>query len=238
MSLEQAVQDLIGKRLLIASDFDGTLAEIVDHPGEVVPNQQAVVALKELATKPETSVAIVSGRSRDDLISFLGDPADLIVIGEHGADTGAGEAGDAESITAIAHRLDQIAADNPGTEVEVKQMSVVFHYRRASGDLADALDQVRNAGVPEGSVSEGKKVVEVHVSTITKGDAIEKLREASKSEAVVFFGDDTTDETVFTRLAENDIGVKVGEGESAAQHRVTGVSDVANLLSELAETLA
>lgn len=237
MSLELAVQSLSGKRLLIASDFDGTLAELIDRPRDVVANQRAVTALIELASNPEITVAVVSGRSRDDLVTILGESGDVILIGEHGADTGSGEVGDTELIQGIARQLNEIASDFPGTEVEVKRMSVVFHYRRATGDVSEALDEVRRTAGPEVLISQGKKVVEVHVSTITKGDAIETLRKSCKADAVVFIGDDTTDESVFTRLVQGDVGVKVGEGETAAQHRLPAVADVGDFLRELSVAL-
>ena len=52
--------------LLIASDYDGTLSQIVDNPADAVADRDALVALRALAEMPRTPAAIVSGRSLRD----------------------------------------------------------------------------------------------------------------------------------------------------------------------------
>lgn len=237
MSLEAAIQSLVGKRVLVASDFDGTLAELVDHHDDVVANRKALALLARLERNPDVAVAVVSGRSREDLLSILGQPEGWIVVGEHGGDTGDSQSVDSDAVAAVAQQLHEIASENPGTRVETKRMSVVFHYRTAEGDVDDALDQVRAVAEPQMVVSEGKKVVEIHISTITKGGAVASLRIELEADAVIFVGDDVTDETVFSTLGPADIGVKVGEGQTVARHRVGGVADVVTFLEDVSRVL-
>jgi trehalose 6-phosphate phosphatase len=82
--------------------------------------------------------------------------------------------------------------------------------------------------------TEGKAVIDLAVLKVSKGAAVDLLRERLRPDAVLFVGDDVTDETVFTRLRPGDVGIKVGEGDTAAAHRVDGPEDVAALLTELA----
>ena len=78
--------------LLVASDFDGTLSELVDDILAALPIPRAVDALKRLAGTPGTHVAIISGRRRSDLVERFDDRR-FILIGEHGADAGGGMLG-------------------------------------------------------------------------------------------------------------------------------------------------
>lgn len=76
----------------------------------------------------------------------------------------------------------------------------------------------------------GKAVLEFAVIDTDKGEALDILRAEHRADAVVFFGDDVTDEKAFRRLTDGDIGVKVGPGETAAAYRVDAPEDVAAAL--------
>ena len=82
-------------------------------------------------------------------------------------------------------------------------------------------------------MTEGKAVLEFAVVKTDKGAAIDTLRDRENATAVVFFGDDVTDEKAFARLRGADVGVKVGPGESLAGLRVDGPEDVAAALELL-----
>jgi len=71
------------------------------------------------------------------------------------------------------------------------------------------------------------------VVQVSKGAAIDTLRGRLGADAVLFVGDDVTDETAFTRLRPGDVGVKVGEGDTAAEYRVGTPEDVTELLETL-----
>jgi trehalose 6-phosphate phosphatase len=79
----------------------------------------------------------------------------------------------------------------------------------------------------------GKAVLEFAVISTDKGEAIDILRTEHDASAVVFFGDDVTDEKAFRRLTDADVGVKVGPGDTAATHRVSSPEDVAAALQFL-----
>ena len=88
----------------------------------------------------------------------------------------------------------------------------------------------RWAGV---DVTLGKSVVELSVVETSKGIALQQLRAAAEIDAVLYVGDDVTDETAFGVLGPDDMGVKVGSGETHAAYRVDGPEDVRELLQLL-----
>jgi trehalose 6-phosphate phosphatase len=71
------------------------------------------------------------------------------------------------------------------------------------------------------------------VISTDKGEAVDILREQHDADAVVFFGDDVTDEKAFRRLRGSDIGIKVGPGETHAAYRVETPDDVGTALKYL-----
>lgn len=235
LNLSDALFGLAGRRILVASDFDGTISEIVARPSDARADPSALAALKLLAEASAVAVAVVSGRTRDELKQLLGDIPGITLIGEHGSDSGQDVSDDSGLVAELARQLREVAADYPGTIVEEKRLSVVFHYRQSGEGIEEGLSRVLEgpARVPGVVLTEGKKVLELHVTSRVKGDAVEELRVSTGADAIVFFGDDVTDETVFARLQSQDVGVKVGDGESAAKYRVADVSAVADALEDL-----
>jgi trehalose 6-phosphate phosphatase len=121
--------------------------------------------------------------------------------------------------------------------VETKPASVALHVRNASADDGEAaLREARSAAESwDAQATEGKAVLEFAVIQTDKGEAIDILREQHDASAVVYFGDDVTDEKAFRRLRESDVEVKVGEGDTAARYRVETPEDVAAALKYLLE---
>ncbi|MGY4709700.1 trehalose-phosphatase [Mycolicibacterium sp. CBM1] len=236
--LRQALTDAarVG-RLLVASDFDGTIAPIVANPADARPLPAAAAALAELAALPATSAALISGRALRDLRVLSGAPAGVHLVGSHGSEF------DADFLDAVDDKARALLADleqtmaalaqrYPGTTIETKPVSVAFHVRNASPEhaeqaLATALDAVRGWDV---HVTEGKAVREFAVIDTDKGEALTLLRRRDEADVVVFFGDDVTDEKGFARLQSGDVGVKVGSGDTRATYRVQTPDDIAAAL--------
>ncbi|MBB3037466.1 trehalose-phosphatase [Hoyosella altamirensis] len=230
-------------RLLVACDYDGTMAPIVSDPDRAHPNMEAVRALRTLAALPSTTAAVISGRALRDLATLSRLPAEVHLVGSHGSEF---EVGFVHAISADARRLlqriekelVQIADAHPGVSIETKPASVAFHVRNAEDSVAEAaLEQV--CGGPakwDGvQVTEGKAVIELAVISTDKGQALDILRHQEGATAAVFFGDDVTDEKAFRRLHGPDVGVKIGPGESLAGHRIEEPEDVAVALALLLE---
>ncbi|PBC53998.1 trehalose-phosphatase [Rhodococcus sp. ACPA1] len=230
-------------RLLVASDYDGTMAPIVSDPEKAFPHAESVRALRALASLAGTTAAVISGRALKDLAALSRLPAEVQLVGSHGSefDIGFIHAIDADAkklLGEITEELTRIAALHAGTSVEAKPASVALHVRNADAEEgALALAAVRaDAGQRVGvQITEGKSVIELAVVATDKGHALDLIRHQDGATAAVFVGDDVTDEKAFARLQGPDLGVKVGPGESLAEFRVSTTEDVAAALAFLLE---
>ncbi len=220
--------------LLVASDFDGTLSHLVDDILAAVPIPRAVDALKRLAGTEGTHVAILSGRRRSDLVERFDDRR-FILIGEHGADAGGGMLAESPALTAVRGRFAELGQEVPGSVVEQKNHSVVFHYRTATDPNA-AVDEIRQIAAESVGLTllDGKDILELTDSTTDKGKALSALRVSLAASYVLFIGDDVTDETVFSTLRPPDVTVHVGTGPTLASSMVPDPEAVADLLEVLA----
>lgn len=230
--------------LLVALDFDGTLAPLVDDPADARALPAAREAVLALLEAPNTSVALISGRAMASLVEVTGFPATVLLSGSHGVEVRlAGEtavtlsADETERVDRLKRTLDAVAAGYDQVWVEVKPAGFAMHTRRASAADADAavqaaLDAV--AGIDGLTTRPGSNVLEFSVRNTTKGDAVQTLRQHSGATAVFFAGDDVTDEDAFAALGPADLGLKCGRGPTAAAFSVPGPAEVADVLHELA----
>ncbi|HEV7973489.1 trehalose-phosphatase [Amycolatopsis sp.] len=230
-------------RLLVACDYDGTLAPITANPDEARPLPESVGALRSLAALHETTTAVISGRALRDLATLSRLPAEVNLVGSHGSEFDIGfihalDADARELHRKLESELEQLVLDVPGVSLEVKPASIAVHVRRAEHEAGRrVLATVHNGpalwqGV---TTTDGKEVVELAVVKTDKGNALDTLRHQAGATAAIFLGDDVTDEKAFARLSGPDLGVKVGEGESLATYRVPDTIDVALVLAFILE---
>lgn len=235
--------DLIAQtpNLLIASDYDGTLAPIVADPMKALPLRETSVALRNLASLPQTEVAVISGRSLRDLAALSRLPAEIHLVGSHGTEFDIDFALELDPAlrqkrTDLLDRLQPLVVANDGVSLEKKPASVAVHYRNVDPAAVDGvlleLDEIATA-IGGLTVRHGKMVCELLVVPTDKGRALSTVRGNVGATAVLFLGDDVTDEDAFVTLAGPDMGVKVGDGASIAPFRVGSPDDVAILLAAL-----
>ncbi|OFQ96221.1 trehalose-phosphatase [Corynebacterium sp. HMSC056E09] len=235
------------EHLAVVSDFDGTLAGFARNAYDVRPEQRSLDALACLAALPHTTAAVLSGRHLDGLkrVCPLREP--VLFGGSHGAESSWEESSLSPEMKAhLAKKeeeLKEIIARHPGAKLEVKPFQRVLHLRALELQDPDAAA----AAYAEGAAlsadgfpkTEGKCVVEFSATQATKGTWIEKLRQRVGATAVVFLGDDTTDEDGFAVLNQPpDLGVKVGEGDTQAALRLPDIAAVTEFLEELASARA
>ena len=242
--------------LLLALDVDGTLAGFSTDPLAVRLVPGSATAVETLRTLPDTTVMLLSGRDLKQLqiitpygpIAAPG-PDDVRLVGSHGAEPAEADAdsdGAADVLTMeqkdLLDRVTTLAEEYATREeklwVEYKPFSRSLHCRGTQNrPLAEAaMAELRAAvGQFEGvHLTDGKDILEIAVTDMTKGRYLEWFIGATDPDKVVFMGDDTTDETALKILRPQDLGVKVGEGETAASRRVADTQEVAEVLLRIA----
>jgi trehalose 6-phosphate synthase/phosphatase len=239
-----------GREILVASDFDGTLAPIVPRPDDATLREDSRAALAALAGRAH--VAIVSGRELSKLRARVALPG-IALAGEHGGDlllpSGERSAlelskGAREALDAFGRFADLLLAGTGG-EVERKKLATAAHTRRIEKDR-DRLESVllargREIGATSGQVEAipGRRVVELRAQGASKGLGLVRIKAALAPRAfVVALGDDRTDEDLFREvLRDGGMAVRVGAGETCARQRVEGPEAVARFLEALAQWL-
>lgn len=240
---EETLPDPNGTSWSLFLDFDGTLTEIVAAPDQVRVDPALPETLIECQETFEGAVALVSGRTIEELDEFLS-PARLPAAGLHGLvrrnATGEMEhhEPDGAALDTLRARLSRLAASDARLVIEDKRAAIAVHYRQAP-ERAEECRTLVEAAIAELAgfrILEGKMVVEATPIDGGKGRAISQfMGEAPfRGRTPVFAGDDTTDEDGFRFV--NGIGgisIKVGEGESLASHRAPNVSALLSWLHRL-----
>jgi trehalose 6-phosphate phosphatase len=240
--LEAALAGLAAHRpLLVASDYDGVLARLRDEPSAAVPEPGVAEVLGRLAAVPGVTVAVVSGRGVDDLRTTSGLSGPFRWVGSHGAEFDGPLSGElAARRDALAEQLRPMVAEVPGARLEVKPAAVAVHVRQVAdrAAAADLLARVDAQVDPSLTKKPGKDVLELAVTDADKGAALRRLRADVGAGAALYLGDDVTDEDAFRTLTDGDVGIKVGEGDTAAALRVPDPAAAVAALARLADLLA
>lgn len=231
------------KKLLVVSDFDGTIAGFSKDAYNVPINQKSLKAVKDLSQQADTDVVILSGRHLEGLKTVLDlGQYDITMVGSHGSeDSSRPRTLTPEEVARLAKieaDLEKIVDGIEGAFVEIKPFHRVLHFIRVSdknkvqGILAQAA-HVDSSGL---KVTNGKSIIEYSISSTTKGTWLKEYVDRTAPTGVIFLGDDTTDEHGFKALENDDraLTVKVGEGDTAAKTRVDDVDNVGIFLEKLA----
>ena len=236
------------RRRLLILDYDGTLVPHYSYAYQAVPDPELKRLLYELASLPNTYVAVVSGRGREFLESWLGD-LPIYIAAEHGAyirDLDGNWAQlfpfDTEWKNAVRKVMEEYVAMVPGSYVEEKTSAIAWHYRNADPEIGevkanDLVEALR--GLLEGSKASlirGKKVVEVRPAGVNKGAAAKLLVERLVPDFVLIAGDDETDEEMF-RAVPDSFTIKVGRGDTAAKYAVASYKALREALKALTRSL-
>ncbi len=233
------------KKVLVLLDYDGTLVPFVPRPEKAKPTPELVKSLNLLNNMPNIELAIISGRDRTTLDGFLHNVS-CHKIAEHGAWVKEKDH-DWHTIESLSQAwkeevrliLDRFVYRTPGSFIEEKEFSLVWHYRKTdvglgvtrANELIDTL-QYMTANLNL-QVLEGSKVVEVKNSGINKGRAALYFINNVEPDYILAAGDDWTDEDTFKVLPENSCSIKVGKTASAAQYNVKSYKEILKLLTEV-----
>ncbi len=235
------------KRLIIL-DYDGTLRDFVNTPSALAaaPTLRIRHILKMLTDQPGTTVAIVSGRTKRALSGwFVGLP--IVLAAEHGAWKRYGKQWqqvdstfkkDKKRIRAV---MQKYSDRTRGAEIEEKDHALVWHYANVQPDIAykraSELTHELTALLADDDIAvcEGRAIIEVKPSSITKGNVVRELCRLYQPDFVLCAGDDYTDEDMFRELRDNPsaVTIKVGQGDTVARHTVAKPSELLTVLEDL-----
>ena len=239
-------------RLVVLSDFDGTLASFDVDPEAPQLSVETRHALETLADCPDVTVGLVSGRRLDDLDRRTRLPSQVYLAGLHGLEIRHGELAWRHPDLVESHEIADQVADAvktavgtvPGVKLEHKGVSVTVHVRAVDEALRQdvlraAIDAARS-WLESGALKslDASEAVELLPNIPwTKGDAVRWIvgdieTRARKPAWCVFFGDDVTDEDAF-RAVQSGLTVVVGRRPSLANLRLSSPADVAAVLAHV-----
>jgi trehalose 6-phosphate phosphatase len=223
------------QRVLLAFDFDGTLAPLVPEPSAaaVPPARRRLLAVVA-GLRP---CVVISGRARPDLVPRLAGIPLRAVLGNHGIEP-------VRYPRRIRRRVETWQAllmaglpPIPGVVIEDKHVSLALHYRQARRHAEARRILVEAAQrLPDSRVMEGKLVVNVlPARTGDKGTALADLRRRWRCRAAIYVGDDDNDEDVFALATQGWLlGIRVGRSRlSQARYYLAGQPALDELLARM-----
>ena len=236
------------KTRLLLLDYDGTLVPFFGKPEEARPGDDLFQLLKLLVADPKNEVVILSGRDKDTLDQWF-QHLGLGLVAEHGVWLKETQWEIIEPLTnewkqEIRPILEAYTEQTPGSFIEEKEFSLVWHYRRSDSELGamrvlELIDELSNLTANLNlQILEGSKVVEVKSSAINKGRAASRWIEKKQRDFILAVGDDRTDEDTFDVLPEYAYSFKVGLSSSLARFNLRSQGDVLMLLKKLASPRA
>ncbi len=209
------------------------------------PDEEVLVILKHLADNSKNEVVLASGRERYNLQEWFGN-LNIGLVAEHGV--WIKEKGKDWSLLKpltdtwkpqILPLLKRYVDRLPGSFIEEKEFSLVWHYRRAEPELSsirakelvdDLMSFTANIDV---QVLQGSKVIEVRCAGVNKGTAGLYFISKGNFDFILAIGDDWTDEDLFKVLPETAYSIKVGINPSFAQFNLRNYLEVRKLLKEI-----
>jgi len=233
------------RKKLVFLDYDGTLVPFQSRPELALPNEELKSLLRSLVKLKNAEIIIISGRDRETLTKWM-EGIDVSMVAEHGAwirergkDWRLFKQAPSDWKSKIRPILEQNSDRLPGSFVEEKNFSLVWHYRNADPELAEIRvkeltdDLVHYTANMDVTVLQGNKVIEVKNIGISKGYAGLDLIGIHKPDQILSIGDDWTDEDLFRVLPEYAISIKVGLGPSYANYNLKDYLEVRNFLQGL-----
>lgn len=253
---EAAKQELFeayknAEKKLLLLDYDGTLREFVKSPSAKLAKPPIFLlnTLRRLTKRKDTNVTIISGRPKNILNSFFkGITVDLVA--EHGGwimkagrwvssvtDKRANRKWKKQAMEV----LKDFEARTPGSQIEKKDFSIVWHYRNVSPELAfvraeelrmELISELADTGI---GVFSGNKVIEVKPERMHKGAIASDIISSDTWDFILSAGDDYTDEDMFAVMPDHGFSINIGNGETKARYQLASVGEFRDLLNELSK---
>ena len=225
-------------------DYDGTLQRFFNLPEDAKPDAPLMALLRKINNTVNTDLVIISGRDKGTLGEWFAAEG-FNLIAEHGVwhyeagvwhERNQGQSNWKESIRPV---LESYMDRTPGSLIEEKSHSLVWHYRRSDVELGalralelttDLSNFIINQDL---EILEGNKVIEIKTAGINKGGAANSFIADKPYDFILAMGDDWTDEYLFKELPEIATTIKVGTSHSDARYFVDSYKEVRAFLETL-----
>ncbi|HKJ79694.1 MAG TPA: bifunctional alpha,alpha-trehalose-phosphate synthase (UDP-forming)/trehalose-phosphatase, partial [Prolixibacteraceae bacterium] len=232
-SKEKLIHDVraSGNRVFFL-DYDGTLTGFENNPKHARPTEELYALLDNLASDPKNRIVLISGRDKNTFEEWFGHKPYTLIV-EHGVWVKAAgsdwqmiEPLDASWKENIKSALEFYVDRTPGSFIEEKNYSLVWHYRKSDPDLGinraielkdELTSLVANLNL---EILEGNKVIEIKNRGINKGRAAQKVLHDAPADKIVAIGDDWTDEFLFSEIPNDAVTIKVGMAKTVAGYKV------------------
>ncbi len=237
------------KKRIIFLDYDGTLVDFKANMLQAYPDKELFNLFERLIEDPANELVLISGRKHENLGEWFGE-TNMYLVAEHGSwfkpkdkswskIPGLSDSWKSE----ISPVLETYVDRTPGTFIEEKTYSLVWHYRNAQkglGELraSELMNNLKYLAADKGlQLLPGDKVLEVKNIEINKGKGAMMAIGDKEYDFIMAIGDDYTDEDIFKALPESAITIKVGSSLSAAKFFLRNPAEVRKLLSSFVEKI-
>lgn len=232
------------KRILFL-DYDGTLQAFFNNPNAAKPDEDLLALLATISKDAKNELVLISGRDKTTLEAWFAGQ-NISLIAEHGVWYKAKD-GDWEHkgrvntdwMESIRPVLESYVDRTPGSFIEEKSQSLVWHYRKSDIELGVLrslemkLDLSSLIANQELEMLEGSKVIEVKTAGVNKGGAALDFLQGREADFILAIGDDWTDEYLFKELPDSTLSIKVGTDKSEASYYVDNYKQVRSLLQQV-----
>ena len=242
LKIQKAYQSAT-KRLFIL-DYDGTLAPFRSRPEEAIPTKELMNLLEKLSNNPKNKVVISSGRDQLTLEKWF-KKLPITLAAEHGAsykedgvwhkNLPINQPWDDEIISILQSFVDR----TPRSKMEIKDTTLVWHYRNVDGWLASLREQqllmalIAPCTRQNLQIMRGNKVVEIKSPYHTKGSEAKRILKNDTFDFILAMGDDTTDEDTFRELPNEAYTIKIGTISEIARYNLRNQTSVIPFLKRL-----
>lgn len=235
------------KKRVIFLDYDGTLVDFKTNVDQAKPDKELYDLITQLTDDPANNVVLISGRKHENLGDWFGD-TNLYLIAEHGTWF--------KQLNTSWHKisgltdnwkqdiypmLDTYVDRTPGSFIEEKTYSLVWHYRKSQTGLGELranelMNNLKYIANDKGlQLMPGDKVLEIKNMEVNKGKAALSIIEHDDYDFILALGDDYTDEDTFRALPDSAITVKVGSNVSSAKFYLRNPAEVRRFLHNMLE---
>lgn len=250
LTTEQSIVNRYAKthNRIIFLDYDGTLVDFKSNIEQASPDEELHKILNQLTEDPANHIVLISGRKHENLEEWFGN-SNIDLIAEHGA-WFKKQGTSWHKLPGLSSHwkqdiypiLETYVDRTPGTFIEEKSFSLVWHYRKAQKGLGELragelLNNLKYLANDKGlQLLPGDKVVEIKNIEINKGKAALTLVDNNNYDFMMAFGDDYTDEDIFKALPDSAVTIKIGSNLSAAKFYLRTPWEARKLLKNLAES--